>query len=162
MNSKQKQLLFDCVNKYGPLTWREVEWGIASELIDWHVVKSMAIEKLSSDSDQPNELAILSSDDPLELASSLRNLASSEPQELEADIRSKWLRIILADLLGRRDEVTDPLVEVERIYADFGYPEEIEGFVRYMPASDGYDPEAHTHQENVDRLYRNWSSYVFG
>jgi hypothetical protein len=160
MNSKQ--LSFDCVNKYGPLTWREIEWGITNELIDWRVVKSIAIEKLSSESDQPNELAILNSDDSLELASILRNLSSSEPQELEGNIRSKWLRIVLADLFSRRNEVTDPLAEVERTYADFGYPEEIESFVRYMPASDGYDPQVHTHQENIDRLYSNWSSYVLG
>ena len=160
MNSDR--LSYECVNKYGPLSWREIEWGIKRELIDWDIVKDMAFERISSESDQPNELAILSTDDPIELISAVRNLASSEPQEMETGMRSKWLRIVLAELFILRNEVADPLAEVERIYADFGYPEEIESFVRYMPASGGYDPQQHTHQENIDRLYRNWSNYVLG
>ena len=127
------RLPYEYMNKYGPLTWREIEWGIKHELIGWDVVKDMAIERMSSESDQSNELVILNTNDPMDLIGAVRNLASSEPEEIEIEMRSKWLKIVLANLFLHKVEVGDPLAEVERIYADFDYPEEIESFVRYMP-----------------------------
>jgi hypothetical protein len=33
-------------------------------------------------------------------------------------------------------------------------------FVRYLPPVDGYEPQAHTQDENLDRLFRNWGDYL--
>lgn len=57
-------------------------------------------------------------------------------------------------------EVDDPLGEVEEIYSDFDYPEEMENFVRYMPASNGYDQTRHTLEENNRRLFESWERYL--
>lgn len=52
------------------------------------------------------------------------------------------------------------LEEIENIYADFEYPEEMESFVRYMPSTDGYNPSLHSLAENESRLINNWKSYI--
>ncbi|WP_416172281.1 DUF2247 family protein [Actimicrobium sp. CCC2.4] len=49
---------------------------------------------------------------------------------------------------------------MEKIYADFNYPHEIEHFVRYMPVSGDYDPAQHTINENIIRLFYNWRIYL--
>ncbi|MGH8477564.1 MAG: DUF2247 family protein, partial [Methylococcales bacterium] len=56
--------------------------------------------------------------------------------------------------------VSDPLSEVEAIYADFDYPPEIEAFVSYMPVTDGYDPSQHSIEKNKARLFSKWKQYL--
>jgi hypothetical protein len=63
-------------------------------------------------------------------------------------------------LYDNRDRFPDPLQEVAEVYADFGYPESISGFVKYLPPSDGYQPELHTKEENQQRLYQHWREYL--
>lgn len=159
---KSDLLEYDFVRKYGHLTWREAEWGLQKNLIDLGFLNAMAIDRASSESCRLGDLDILCGGDPASMMDALSNLASSEKCVAEEDIRSKWLRIVLAHLYFNRNQVADPLAEVESIYADFDYPEEMESFVRYMPAAEGYNPQEHTYQENIDRLYENWSKYLFG
>lgn len=155
-------LAYEFIQEKSPLTWAEAQWGCQQEFINWFVLKDMAMERL----EQGSELA-----DEIELAGLLENegdraqelaqkLAASEPSQPQAGIEKKWLFLVLADLFLRRHEVADALAEVESIYADFGYPEEIESFVRYMPAAAGYDPLQHTHAQNQQRLFLNWSNYI--
>lgn len=48
-----------------------------------------------------------------------------------------WRYLLLAWLFETRDRLDDPLGEVEKLYADFGHPTEMRGFVRYMPTQEG-------------------------
>lgn len=66
-------------------------------------------------------------------------LEKCKKQDLEKDdqqIKYLWLYLILAWLYENRNEISDPLGEVEKLYADFDCPEEIQGLVRYMPPED--------------------------
>jgi hypothetical protein len=86
---------------------------------------------------------------------------SRDEGELDSEsIKMKWLVATLSDLYERRNEVADPLGEVEGIYSDFDYPECIEGFVRYMPTSDGYDASKFSRNENEQRLFLTWSEFI--
>ena len=58
-----------------------------------------------------------------------------------------------------RKNFDDPLGEIEILHADFGYPEDVAPFVRYMPPTD-YDPSTYTRQENIDRFYALWEAYL--
>jgi hypothetical protein len=82
------------------------------------------------------DLAILLSSEYDRVPELLSERASSEsPIE---DPSRVWLFLVLAHLHAHRDEVADPLGEIESIYADFEYPAEIDGLVRYLPApADG-------------------------
>jgi len=90
----------------------------------------------------------------------LEKLCTGFEQDNDSTIRQKWLFIVLSWLWNNRASFEDPLSEVEIIYADFDYPAEIEGFVKYMPPSDGYDPSTHSQTENMNHLMENWVNYL--
>lgn len=56
------------------------------------------------------------------------------------DLKELWLYLALAWLYENRNDGGDPLAIVEMIYSDFDYPDELEGFVRYMPLPPGAKP----------------------
>lgn len=64
-----------------------------------------------------------------------------------------WLFLSLAWLWERREEFTDPLETIEVLYAEFDYPEEISGLVRYMPPPPG-EPTG------VDAIEQRWRAYL--
>lgn len=51
----------------------------------------------------------------------------------------------------------DPVRVVEELYSDFGYPNEIAPFVRYMPM---VGPDLGDRATNQARLYDYWKSYL--
>ncbi|HEZ8210006.1 TPA: DUF2247 family protein, partial [Neisseria gonorrhoeae] len=102
------------------------------------------------------KLSLTNKSNILELKPVLEDLAS----ETRGYSPKNWLYILLNDVFHRKEEFYGPLGEVEKIYADFDYPEEIESFVRYMPPKDGYIPSAHTYEENIARLYSHWEHYL--
>jgi hypothetical protein len=63
-------------------------------------------------------------------------------------------------VLTNRESFKDPLGEVEEIYADFDYPQEIAPLVRYMPPTDGWRPGEHSAEVNLARLFRLWADFV--
>lgn len=55
------------------------------------------------------------------------------------------------------EELLDGLSEV---YADFGYPEDMEPFIHYMPSSDGYNPLLYSKEENINRLVSLFEEFL--
>lgn len=53
-----------------------------------------------------------------------------------------WLYLALDWLHEHRDEYADPFEVVEMLYADFDYPSEIEGFVRFFARGSDRDGSA--------------------
>lgn len=145
------------------LTFSDMLWGYEHQMIGWSGVVDLADKWLDTEIEDPRivELTTIDKSHTFRVGELLRQLAGSMGAETEAIARSKWLRIILAWLFLNKDLMSDPLGEVEMIYADFDYPSEIETFVRYMPCTDGYDPTAHSHDQNVKRLLENWERYLF-
>ena len=89
-----------------------------------------------------------------ELVESLATATSDEDQEA---LRGKWLYLVLAWIFEHRASYPEPLQAVEEVYADFGYPEVIASFVRYMPTSD---PDLGSKEANERRLLENWKRYL--
>ncbi len=87
------------------------------------------------------------------------NELCSETNE-DSTIREKWLYILLSWLWLNRESFEDPLDEVESIYTDFAYPAEMDSFIKYMPPTDRYDPSLYSYAENINRLMKNWESYL--
>jgi hypothetical protein len=77
----------------------------------------------------------------------------------EDEIRDKWLYLVLAWLYEHRAEVPDPLQRVEEVYADFGYPEQLANFVRYLPMEG---PGLGSREANERRLFERWKRYIDG
>lgn len=131
-------------------------------LIGWSAIVDLATERLSAGSDDPLEieLADLTKMETYQVGELLRKLVSGSPEKDGVFAQRKWLYLLLAWLFENKESVPDPLGDVETIYADFDYPPEIEGFVRYMPVTDAYDPSAHAKDENENRLFGKWREYL--
>lgn len=145
------------------LSWLELKWGFDHGWLNGPTVVDLAVAQLSANGNQVPEvveLASLGSTQLGEVGFILGKLAETESGQVFIDPERNWLRIILAWLFVQRDEIADPLGAVEEVYANFDYPSEMSGFVRYMPPTDGYDPQAHSLEENVARLYRNWREFL--
>jgi hypothetical protein len=76
---------------------------------------------------------------------------SDEPTERRARV---WLFLVLAALLENQSLVEDPLGMIEMLYADFDYPDEIRGLVRFMPPPAGQEPVG------IKGIEARWREYV--
>lgn len=153
---------YDCIQRYGPWSQIELAWAMGRNLIDFEVVRQCASAQTDLEESFNASALIdrLESAFPEERSAVAMQLALLDENFNEDAISRRWLVAFLTDLYDKRDAIADPLGEVERIYADFDYPESVESFVRYMPASDGYDPAAHSHEQNVARLFENWKRFL--
>lgn len=145
------------------LLWSDTLWGYEHQLIGWCDIVAIAMDRLLLGSDNPIEinLAGLGKSDTSQIGELLRILANGESGQIENTSERKWLFLVLLWLFENKDSISDPLAEIELIYANFGYPSEIEGFVGYMPVTDGYDPSQHSIEENRARLFLKWEQYLY-
>lgn len=81
-----------------------------------------------------------------ELSSRKVPVASEDPSRI-------WLYFALAWLYEHRVDFVEPLEVVEQLYADFEYPSEIQGLVRFMPPPPG-EPAG------TAGIALRWSSYL--
>lgn len=145
------------------LTWADVAWGSQRGWLDAAGVVEYAVAQLAGDDDASPalvELAGLTRSEFAKMPFLLEKVVGEAGPETNPDSESKWLYLVLAWIYDRRAELSDPLGVVEQLYADFGYPAELRGFVRYMPPEDHYEPKAHTHAENIARLFSKWEEYL--
>lgn len=144
------------------LTWREAIWALNHKWFSWASLVDLAVYRLEESSNHPLEvdLAGVDKSDSWRAVEVAKRLADSEPLEAEGVIERKWLFLVLYWLFEHRTDFPDALALVEELYADFGYPEEIEAFVRFMPERGSYDPTKHSREENEERLFSKWREYL--
>ena len=137
-------------------------WGYEHELLILPSVVEIAVNSLIEGSDNPLviELAGLTEKDYWRVKEILKELSDDVSSPTTGYEFKKWLYLILDWIYANLDSFPNPLATVEEVYADFNYPQEIEQFIRYMPAIDSYDPSKHTQEENEQRLYQKWREYL--
>lgn len=87
----------------------------------------------------------------------LQQLIMLEDSQNIADIKEKWLYLILKWLYEKRNSIENALEIVEEIYEIFDYPDSITSFVRYMPSEAG---NLGSVELNRERLFENWANYL--
>ncbi|MCL5022339.1 MAG: DUF2247 family protein [Nitrospirae bacterium] len=159
-----KQIPISFIKRRCQLSWQEAAWGYEHKFLGWKDIIELARSLADGCSDDAivivKELSSLDKDRVWLVGELLNKLAASEQPESDEHLRRKWLYLVLARLFDRRRDLDDPLGEVEAVYADFDYPSEIEGFVRYMPVSGTYDPAKHPVSDNESRLFMLWEEYL--
>jgi hypothetical protein len=140
----------------------ELAYGYAAGYLSRSSVVSIALAKLEAGvvlTAAEDQLALLLSDELDRVDDLAEDLAFvSEPSELRARF---WLFMVLSWVFEHRCDFDDPLGVVEQVYADFEYPEEIEGFVRFMPAQPGQVASVAAIEDRwVDYLSRTGREYA--
>jgi hypothetical protein len=136
------------------LTPSELVYGYRGGWITDRDVVAIALAAFGTDADlapAAEELALLLSDDLARVPALVDELSESSAAQSEAG--AVWLFLALAWLYEHRSEYPEPLEVVEMLYADFDYPEEIEGLVRFMPQPSGAATGHHA-------IERRWEEYL--
>lgn len=140
------------------LSWCDIRFGLVNELIDPKAPVAFAIDQVGELEDPAAELIDLAGAGENEPTTDhVKHLADSESQCSEDEVRGKWLYLVLAWIYEHRHEYSDPLQRVEEVYADFGYPEQVASFVRYMPM---VGPDLGSREANERRLFERWKQYL--
>jgi hypothetical protein len=142
--------------RLGRPTWRELRFGLENQLLDPAAVPDFAADELAQADASPVILELATVDAGEPVRDRVRDLADAEPAS-DGDAKQTWLFLSLAWLFDHRADLPDPLGTVEVVYAEFGYPQAIEDFVRYMP---GEGPDLGDRALNERRLIEKWRRYV--
>lgn len=133
----------------------ELAYGYRSGYIDEQAVVQLAtieVDRGRCDVPAVEELGLLLSDELDRVPDLITQIDTAGPTA-SSDPSRVWLFLHLALAYEQKTSSVDPLSEIEAIYADFDYPEEIEGFVPYLPAPEGQ-------ASSRDALEDRWRSYL--
>ena len=126
------------INSAVRLTAAELVYGYRRGWLSEHGVVAIALTSYGEgvEQSQPEkDLALLLSDDLDRVPQLVDEL--EESVNTDADSSSVWLFLALAWVYEHRADYPEPLEVVEMLYADFEYPDEIQGIVRFMPPPAG-------------------------
>lgn len=126
------------INSVVRLTAAELVYGYRRGWLSEPDVVTIALTSYREGAEQSQsekDLALLLSDDFDRVPEFVDEL--EESVNTDADSSSVWLFLALAWVYEHRADYSDPLEVVEMLYADFEYPDEIQGIVRFMPPPPG-------------------------
>jgi len=145
----------DFVAEHVELTPAELARGFRLQLLDEVAVVRLA-ERSIFDGRAPDPtldaLSLLLSDELDRVEPLISDLEKRHGVD-DTDASRIWLYLVLLLTFERRNVSGDPLSEVEQIYADFDYPDEMQGFVPFLPAPEGQTPG----REGIEA---RWSAYL--
>ena len=134
------------------LSAKEVDFAIQYEFIYLKDLGEIVDISLSKYPDDENllELALnILLDD-----SSINTDVSNDVKQENDLISSKWRYILLLWLYENRKDSSADYDRIDTVYADFGYPLDMERFISYMPA------HGNTDKLGYDNILHNWKDYL--
>lgn len=123
-------------------SWQELLYGMENKIIDRSEVINFATHVLDEGIlgfDWVLKIAI--ADEYEDILPYIHELINLEDSEDNIMIQDKWRYAILKELYAKKSNYEDFNEKVEEIYADFDYPEDMAGFIGYMPSVDGKSME---------------------
>lgn len=136
----------------------EMVYGYQCGWLDDEGAVSVAEAELAAGLSLPQsveELSLLLRDDRFRVAELVQHAGEelSDGEDASEDASRVWLYLALDWLYEHRADFAEPLEVVEMLYADFDYPAEIEGFIRFMPPPPG----ASVGREGITQ---RWNDYL--
>lgn len=123
-------------------SWQEILYGMENKIIARSDVINYATRILDEGIlgfDWVLKIAI--ADEYEDILPYIYELINLEDSEDDSTIQDKWRYFILKELYAKKSNYEDFNEKVEEIYADFDYPEDMAGFIGYMPSVDGKSME---------------------
>lgn len=122
--------------------WRELLFGVENNIIGRSDVINYATHILDEGIlgfDLVLKVAI--ADEYEDILLYIHELSNLENFKDNQAIEDKWRYGILKELHDKKSNYDNFNKKVEEIYADFDYPEDMAGFIEYMPSIDGINME---------------------
>lgn len=148
---------YEYANSLFELTWVDIKYGIDHGFLDYQAAIEHAVVTLGKEVIPPQSVIALACLDKWESVHPYIDELASQTSEQEGISQEKFLYALLNWVYEHREQYAEPLELVEIIYADFDYPEDIVGFVRYMPTPD---PISESLDLNRERLFNNWKDFL--
>ena len=157
---KQSQISYD---------WKTVYAGIKLDLLKPSEISSYAVELVTrrSEINDQNFIQLAWGENPDNEIVLIRLLEELGVQDLDLDAdiwqieKRKWRFALLASLkMKYPDNLKELLNQVADVYADFDYPEDMEGFINYLSPPNGFDPSRYTKEENIVRLITSFNEFL--
>lgn len=122
------------------LNWVDIWEGLNAGHIQPQeaVLHAVSFWEQHSDCEDTNiiELASASKDEDDLVRKAVAQLAANEHAD-KSSAKRKWRYLFLRHVLLQPAKPEDLLVDIERVYADFDYPDEMSHFIYYMPQKQG-------------------------
>lgn len=154
-------LLF-CIET-GKIGWGEVVWGIENGIFNWRDVLEYANGKFNESNSKTfeceNEISFLGKNDASRIIAIAREAAEIEDVDT-AVVLEKWRYLLLNYYFNNINEIEDPWLRIEEIWAAFGYPSDMEDFIPFLPSTDDWKPEEHSREDNFRRLTKKWGDFL--
>ena len=142
-------------------SWKTIYVGISTNILECTEISNYAIKLMSEDNYKDDEFinelswgieGILKDEVLIKMRMNLglENI-TDDSEEWRAE-KQKLRYILLNNLRNTIRNDGELLEKVEEVYAEFGYPQDMESFISYMPTNDDYDPSIHTLEENNNHL----------
>ena len=157
MDVVQLRIPLDFVRKRARIGWCDIKFGLANHLLDPQAPSIFAVDQVRELEEPPPAILELAESGEDGRTMELVELAAEGEKDCDPKLRDKWLYIVLAWLYEQRHVDSDPLQRVEEVYADFGYPSRIAGFVRYMPMVGA---DLGSKEANEQRMLNRWKQYL--
>ena len=162
MNTVKISIPYSYFSKLANLGWHDVLFAIENGFLSHESAIEHAVIEIEQNGNCPHEVT--------ELACLLRNeahyhivypllveLANQTSDEVKKETKDKMLYVLLNWVFEHKESYEDPLEVVTIIYDDFGFPDSMIKFIRYMPSDE---PPLDTTEAYIERIYSNWSDFL--
>lgn len=118
------------------LTLADLQWAFDQGIIGAQAVVDVA-SALAASGDSSEVILALAHLTHAELPDVRAMMAVKLDDEARANAKAKWLWLIVSWLYDTERDLEALFRELEQLYADYGYPEEMRPFGPYSPAYEG-------------------------
>lgn len=162
MNSlvKSKNLLDTFKKNNLNSSWATIQVGLELELLSLDEIHTFALDFSEDHPDLINEYIaeIIFLTDNRKIQDALKKVFSSLKLEFPTPHTllwnkemKKWRYCILKNITNQTQDTEELLIKIEKVYADFNYPKDMEPFIYYMPADEEV---ANLNPENARKVLR--------
>lgn len=154
--------IFESINM--PIDWYVVYWGIKNKILSVDTAQDYACRKIEEGeigSEEELELSWKVDDliDVLETIEKIPGFQNDMEENMEK-AKEKIRTAIIVFYRKTEKDVAKLFEQIEMVYANFDYPQDMENFISYMPMDDEYVSEKHSLEENRNHLLKNLDYYI--
>ena len=147
-----------------PLDWAIVYYGINNNILDIDIAQEFSCRKLENEEQLSAEELELgwNSNNRLNVLELIEKILGNQGN-VDENLEKAKEKIRIAIIIYLRETEKDKaklLEQIDMVYADFNYPEDMDNFISYMPICSDFSSTSHTIEENRDYLVSRLDDFI--